>query len=244
VKDQPLGQISSGNSCVLSAVGKTNPFPKALLSSVERIGGRLVEAGHPSFSDALEWVIGQFERSGYSITRDAAESMVMISGRNMDNLEKEIEKVKLFLGPATKVTASLVLSCVAPDPEANTFALLDAVATKNLSKASSELQELMDRGVNPVLIVAALASHFSLLWRAKAEASKGVTPNSLARLLGVHPYSAKKALEQSKRWTFGELEYAIRLLCHLDERLKRGSIDPQTGMNHLIVSLSVSGSHD
>jgi len=242
--------ISRGNCLVMSLSVKDNPAPKGFLKNWSKVGGIIVQAGQVSFNDAFKWVSEKLTEDGYKITRDAAQALVLIAGRNIERLEKELEKLELFVGASgarnkrdgvvRQITVSAVLACVSPDPEMHTFSFIDAVADKNISKAFLELEDLRARGTNPILIISILASHFGLLWRVKECSLKGVPQNSLARVLGVHPYSAKKALKQSKKWTFSQLENAIRLLAELDESLKKGKMDFVLAMDYLLVKLSKS----
>ena len=64
-------------------------------------------------------------------------------------------------------------------------------------------------------MIAVLGSHFGLMWRAKDSANKGIAQDSLGEALGAHPYAARKALEQSRRWTFPARAghtFAVRML--------------------------------
>lgn len=255
--DNPRKQlrIAPGNACVLSSDHKSNPFGKAVFSGDEE-DTRLVEANHPGFYDAVRWVRDELQSKGFKVQKDAAETLVTVAGRNMESLANEVQKIMLLCAsedaqgdsgkqgkttsrkPRLEITKSLVLSCASPDQETNTFALIDAVASKDVAKASQELENLLARGVNHTLIVSALASHFGLMWRAKEEMGKNTSPDSLAGALGVHPYSARKALNQCKIWTFADLESALRLLCDVDEAIKKGTQDPQTAVRYLIFGLA------
>ena len=248
-KEETFIQSIAPGSCVfMSATSKENPAPKIFLEMVAKLEGRVAEASSPSFSDAMNWVTEKLTGAGYKVSRDAVETLVLIAGKSMERLNREVEKIQLYVGPAhepggrmvKQITPSVVLSCVSPDPEMHTFAFTDAICSKNTARALKELEDLKARGTNPILIVAMLTSSFALLWRAKECSLKGIPQNSLAGVLGVHPFSAKKALEQSKNWTFGELERAFRLLLDVDESLKKGYLDPDLGMDYLVMNLTRS----
>ncbi|NLC14991.1 MAG: DNA polymerase III subunit delta [Firmicutes bacterium] len=226
-----------GNCLLLSAVTKTNPAPKAFTRAVSQIGGAVIKVAEPSWREASNWVRERLRADGFTITRDALENLILVAGRSMERLDKEIEKLELFVRPETRITAGHVAACVSPDPQMNTFAFVDAVATKDRAKAFSEVDDLRLRGVSPVFMIAVLGSHFGLMWRAKDSANKGIAQDSLGEPLGAHPYAARKALEQSRRWTFPQLEQAIRLLCDVDESLKTGKTDPVSAMDYVLANL-------
>ncbi len=234
--------VAPGNCLLLSAIAKTNPAPKAFTQAMSEIGGVVIKVAEPSWREAANWVRERLRGDGYTITRDAVENLMLVAGRSIERLDKEIEKLELFVHPETRITAQHVLACVSPDPQMNTFSFVDAVATRNRAKAFSEVEELSTRGVNPVFMIAVLGSHFGLMWRAKESFNNGITQDSLGKALGVHPYAARKALEQSRRWTFSQLEKAIRLLCHVDESLKTGKMDPVSSMDYVLVNLFAQNS--
>jgi DNA polymerase III delta subunit len=238
-------RISDGNCLVLSCTTKDNPAGKGFLEAWYEMGCVTVTAAAPSFGEAVRWVESELKAEGLRIPGDAAEMLVTIAGRSMDRLEQEVAKIVLYmdgdLGPKAgslrPVTSQVVLACVSQDPEKTAFGFIDAVAQKNLAKATAEITEMRSRGANAVMVVALLASHFALMWRAKEADQKGTTQASLPKVLGVHPYAARKALMQSRAWSFRDLENAFKLLLSMDESIKKGMADPDRAIDYLLASL-------
>lgn len=229
--------VTPGNCLLLSAETKANPAPKKFIQALSKFGGVVVRVAQPSWREASYWIRERLRQDGYTITRDALENLILIAGRSIERLDKEIEKLELFVQPQSRITLPHVLDCVSADPQMNTFAFVDAVANKDTVKAFSEVEDLESRGVSPVFMIAVLGSHFGLMWRVKDSTQKGIAPDSLGRTLGVHPYAARKALAQSQKWSFEQLKKAIRLLCDVDESFKIGKIDPDTSMDYILVNL-------
>ncbi len=177
--------------------------------------------------------------------------MILLTGRNLDRLEIEVEKLSLYVGKGEggtdegakpkalpAVTAEAVAACVSEDPEKTPFNFIDAVAAKNPGRSLQEMLDRRSRGANPVMLLSMIANHFGLMWRAKESAQKGIPQGSLGKTLGVHPYAAKKALQQSERWTYAQMETAMYLMLQLDESIKRGRMDPDLCIENLLVALS------
>ena len=229
--------IAQGNCLFLSSVTKDNPAPKAFTKSMEELGGEIIKSAQPSFRDASFWARTRLKDDGYTITGDALENLIFIVGRSIERLDMEIDKLELYTRNTKKIDSSAVLDCVSPDPEMNTFALVDAVANRNVDRTFEELGNLRARGTSPVFLIAVLGSHFGLMWRAKEAVQKGIARDALGRALGVHPYAARKALEQGRIWQYHQLERAIRVLCSADESLKSGLIGADSAMDFVLVSL-------
>ncbi len=239
--------ISSGNCLTMLCFSKENPASKQFMSGWAQAGCAVLTAPEPSFGETSQWVSSEFSKHGLKITRDAVGSLILIVGRSMERLEKEIEKVRLYMKSqepsggkdgAKLVTDRVIAVCASQDPEKNTFGLVDAVAAKDLAGALSEYWDLKSRGANPIMLISIVASHFGLMWRAKEASAKGIDQNSLGKVLGVHPYPAKKALQQSARWNFQQLESALRLLCDVDESIKTGKTDLDKGFEYALATLS------
>ena len=244
--------IAPGNCLLLSSVTKENPAPKGFNKLLKDVGGKVIQASQPTFREASSWVQNKLKEDGYTITKEGLESLILIVGRSIERLEKEVEKLELYVSqpsdsereslekkmtPPKRITASHVLECVSPDPEMDTFGLVDAVAMRNTKKVFSELEELLGRGVSPIFIIAVLGSHFGLMWRTKEAGLRGVPKDSLGKELGVHPYAAKKASTQSANWTFPQMERAICALCDVDEAIKSGKIDPISAMDYVLMEI-------
>jgi DNA polymerase-3 subunit delta len=234
--------IPAGSCLVFSCVVKDNPAPPTFLDKWERAGGLLIEAVEPSFYEAAKWVTETLSRDGFRATVEAVESLVTVAGRSIERLEMELKKIETYMGAPRgevkpEVTVHVVLQCASQDPDKTSFGLIDAVATRNAPKAVAEYLDLKARGANQAMVISLLASHFGLLWRTKEAELKGTSQGALPKALGVHPYSARKASQQARHWTFSQLESALSLLCTVDENTKRGRIDPERAMDYLLSSL-------
>lgn len=245
-KEAPaLEHVSPGNCLVLSCPVKENPARKAFLEAWDRLGGIVVNAAAPSFAEAVQWVGSFLLGEGLRISREAAELLVNIAGRSMDRLEQEAMKIILYMGPVAgeaagrprPVGSQVVLACASQDPEKTAFGFVDAVAQRNVTKAASEYADLKSRSSGAILIIALLASHFALMWRAKEAGQKGISQAFLPKALGVHPYLARKALAQSRSWSFRELESALKLLLLVDESLKSGAMDDERAIDYLLARI-------
>lgn len=241
--------ISPGNCLVLSCGVKGNPAPKSFMKRWRDLGCLELDSPTPTFGDAAAFISETLSKRGLRIGKDALDRLILLTGRSLDRLEKETEKICLYMGeqdPTTPranrvVTVEVVAACVSEDPEKTPFNFIDAVSAKNAAKSLQEMRDLRTRGANPVMLLSMMANHFGLMWRAKESAQKGIPQASLGKALGVHPYSAKKALQQSQHWSYAHMETAMYLMLQSDESIKRGLVDPDLCVENLLVALSELG---
>lgn len=235
--DPRIGEISPGNCLLLSWTSK-DKTPRPFLKLWERLGGLVVEAGTLGFSDAIRWAGQEFTRAGLRPSREATEVLITTVGRSLDALEQEIAKIVLYVGKRKKtVGADAVLACVSQDPEKTSFGFVDAVLDKDVVKAADELSDLRARGVYQGLLIGLLSSQLVLVARVKEEIRKRTPQPAMAKALGAHPYTTRKALAQSRIWSEEDLQKAFFLLLSTDENIKTGMAHPDLAVDHLIAGL-------
>jgi DNA polymerase-3 subunit delta len=117
----------------------------------------------------------------------------------------------------------------------NIFALTDAVIKKDISTSLSLYQELLKRGEEPIKIIVMLANQFRLIFQVKRLSAKGMNEDKIASQLSVHPYRVKLAKEV--RLSEKELLNYISLLADLDEKIKMGDINKDTGLELFFLKL-------
>ncbi len=117
------------------------------------------------------------------------------------------------------------------------FELVDAVAGRKRDAALKILDGLLSQGQAPVYLAAMLSRHFLQLLEASLLKSDGATPQTLPRLMGVHPYAAKKLYQQAAAIPRPAIEAILSLLLSLDHDLKRGRGEPGLLLNAAVAEI-------
>jgi len=163
-----------------------------------------------------------------------------------ERLERELEKLALYClgGEATDEAIDEV--CV-PDDEARIFDLMDAVGRRQRARAFALLETIFASGdprndANAVFF--SLLRHVRML---DAASQLGDSDQSTAaRQLGVHPFTAKKLLEQRRQYDRRRLERAYRALAVADSGLRGrapAALETAGGVDHgdrLVVELALA----
>ncbi len=123
---------------------------------------------------ALETVIKEtLSRHGLSVT---SEALVYISSRlggDRKVTRGELEKLALYMGERSEVTAEDAIACIGDSAEMELDDLADAVAQGNHAAAARALARLTMDGVNPIAVLRALQRHFQRLHMATAMVAGG-----------------------------------------------------------------------
>jgi DNA polymerase-3 subunit delta len=126
--------------------------------------------------------------------------------------------------------------------ETTGFDVADAVLEGKTDLALVTLRQALETGVDPVMIISALASSLRALAKVSG-ASRGVKSFELAGSLGLSPWQIDKARRQLAGWTPGTLAAAVISLSQADADIKGAASDPIYALERAVIALSRSKSH-
>ncbi|MEN8640448.1 DNA polymerase III subunit delta [Pseudomonas sichuanensis] len=144
-------------------------------------GKALIEGGHCQFIQIWpvdapqlpQWINQRLSQAGLTAQRDAVD---MIAARVEGNLlaaAQEIEKLKL-LADGNQITVETVQAAVADSARFDVFGLVDAILNGEAAHALRMLEGLRGEGVEPPVILWALARELRLLAGLAQQFSQGV----------------------------------------------------------------------
>src|SRR5665648_588356 len=191
----------------------------ALYKTVFKAGGFL-PFDLPKRYEMAGWVREHAAARRLPMGAAAARHLLDVCGEDpghSERLEREIEKLALYCRGA-EATAEDVDTVCAPDDEARIFDLMDAVGHRDRTRAFGLLETIFASGEpkdDANRIFFSLLRHVRLLeaaWQLGAS-----DQGTAAKQLGVHPFIAKKALEQRKNYDRRRFDKAYLSLIHIYE---------------------------
>ena len=127
------------------------------------------------------------------------------------------------------------------DREAAVWAITDAIAQRDLSRALSILHLLLEHGTEPLAIVGFLASHHRGLMQVAAARAEGLDKGQIAARTGLHPFRVGKMMIQFRDMRSSRLHRAVTAVAQADAILKRSKLGRDAGgrwLEQLLVALS------
>jgi len=193
----------------------------------------------PPSPEALpRWIQERARLHGGEMERDAAVHLAQVIGPgDLRLLDGEIAKLVTYAGPGRAVTADDVAQLVPYVQQAVVFDLVDALGRREGRQAAILLHRLLDAGENPLGILAMVVRQFRLIIMVKDLAGRGENPASMAQMLGLHPFVARKLHAQSANFTLPQLERIYRYLLDLDLAIKTGDMTPEAALDLLVAGL-------
>jgi DNA polymerase-3 subunit delta len=198
---------------------------------------------------------------GITFDNDAIEMLVHLAGEDTRQLDSEVEKLSLYLGERTRVTAEDVRLLVPLNRAGVIFELGNAMGKRDLRRALELVRTLVYQGQSPIGILLAaivprvksmllaadiVARHPRLprtAYPAFAAALDKLPASETAHLpkkkdgSGLNVYPVFLALGESSKYTAVELRAALQACLDANLKLVTTSIDPQLVLERFLVGM-------
>ncbi|MEA5455329.1 DNA polymerase III subunit delta [Sinomonas sp. JGH33] len=209
---------------------------KKLLDAVKASGAPLIDC-QPLKKDAdkAAFVAAEFKGSGRRIEREAIDALVAAVGSSLAELGAACSQLQL--DATSTVDVATVEKYFGGRVEATAFKVADAALAGRRAQALSAFRHALETGVDPVPIVAAIASKLRTL--AKVAGEHGSAQN-IARSLGMQPWLVEQAQRDIRGWTPKSLAEAIRAVAEADAEVKGLSRDPAYAVERALAVVSAS----
>ncbi|MDQ4501113.1 DNA polymerase III subunit delta [Sinomonas sp. ASV322] len=209
---------------------------KKLLDAVKATAAPVVDCQPlKKDSDKAAFVAAEFKGSGRRIEREAIDALVAAVGSSLAELGAACSQLQL--DATSTVDVATIEKYFGGRVEATAFKVADAALAGRRAQALSAFRHAIETGVDPVPIVAAIASKLRTL--AKVAGEHG-SAQSIARSLGLQPWLVEQAQRDIRGWTPKSLAEAIRAVAEADAEVKGLSRDPAYAVERALAVVSAS----
>lgn len=184
-----------------------------------------------------KWVAHLAKQYQIYLDKPAEQLLINETGAHLGLLEKEIEKLALYVGENGKVTAEVAQDLVSRQGQATGLNLVDMVISKNLTGAIKIYRDLMKLNEEPIALIGLLASQLRTIYQVKVLARKGYAQQQMARELRVHPYVVKMSIEREKRFSLEMLYRYLEACNEADKAIKQGKMEKELAFEFLLYEL-------
>lgn len=182
------------------------------------------------------WLKKHFDAQGVTVDLNTVKALVFRSGRSMDVLVNEVEKLAalaLSRGKTT-VTADDVNEVASSTPECDTFAFSNAIIERNKAKAFLALEEMKGRRVDYTVIIGMMARTFDELSSIAHLLSEGLDASEIEKTLNINAYRLKLYIPAAKKYGRERLDEIISSLAEVDAASKYGGVTGYTAVELFI----------
>ncbi len=189
---------------------------KALLKNAT-----LIEAKKIRDYEVKKWVKTFARQMKLQFTPQALDVLAEILGPNLNVIENELRKLKLFCynNPQNLIDEQLVLSFTNAGKEHSVFALTDSLGEKKFGKALNILSSLLEDNSQPsIKILYHIFNFYSRI--AILKEARCTSKEEASKLLNIHPYAAEKYLKAARLYDYTQVIYNLNKLLETDRLLK------------------------
>lgn len=183
-----------------------------------------------------QWIASEVKARGAEIDSRAVNQLVVFVGSDLWQLSNEIDKLISYNKKITTENVNLLVSAKADD---NIFRLMDAISSKDKKTALGLIREqLQDAGNDINYLISMMVRQFRILIQVKSFAGNSQIPiRQVAAALKLHPFVAKKTLEQSVNFKIGELKNIYSKLMDIEYKQKTSQAEPAVLLDLLIAEI-------
>ena len=234
------------DTCTLIFWQDTVGFPqktkkmKELLALIDEAGA-VVDLDARSRQDLVKFVVTECGKSDRVISAYTAEYLIDNVGEDMSNLVTEIEKLCNFA--EREITQADIDSVCIRSLEATAFQMIDALLDNQFDRVFRSLGILFDMKTEPMMILGALVSTYSDMYRAKVVAHEGGQQRDLKKLFPQaykSDFKLRNAFRRAGRFSMPALRKSLELLAEADTKLKSTSEDHRTVFEKLMIELALA----
>lgn len=200
--------------------------------------GSAVEFETPKEDMLIRWILGRIQREGKKITQSVMQLFLSKTGSDMENIDKELEKLICYSLDKTEISAADVEAICTGQTENKIFEMIDAISAKNQKKALDLYYDLLALKEAPMRILFLIARQFQNLLLIKSMSAKGYPAVSIAKTAGMPSFAVQKNLRQAGAFKINQLKEAIEDCGQAEEDVKTGRMADQLAVELLIVKYS------
>ena len=200
--------------------------------------GSAVEFETPKEDMLVRWILGRIQREGKKITQSVMQLFLSKNGSDMENIDKELEKLICYTLDKTEISAADVEAICTGQTENKIFEMIDAISAKNQKKALDLYYDLLALKEAPMRILFLIARQFQNLLLIKSMSAKGYPAVSIAKTAGMPSFAVQKNLRQAGAFKINQLKEAIEDCGQAEEDVKTGRMADQLAVELLIVKYS------
>ncbi len=180
------------------------------------------------------WLKQEFEKRNKKISLQNINLISSLLENDLWRAYNEVEKISNYSNE-TEISEKEIKIFIKGKFNDNIFLLTDAIATKNTNQAVRILEEQFELGVSEQYLFAMILRQFKLLLKTKSFLKNNPTRQNLAKELKIHPFVAKKTIQQSSNFSLQNLKKIFSKLLLIDKKIKTGESNLKTELSLLIV---------
>ncbi len=183
----------------------------------------------------IRWISGRIRRENKNITNQAMKLFLSMTGGDMDNIDRELEKLLCYCMERDAILPVDVEAVCCGQIQNRIFDMVNAIALGELQKALRLYYDLLELKEPPMRILFLLARQFQNLLHVKSLRAQGFDSGAIAAKAGIQPFLVQRNIRQAGNFTLPQLRNAIEAAADAETKIKTGYMADRVAVELLIV---------
>lgn len=215
---------------VENAVDKRSKAFKALSKE-----GVVLELGMPNSNDIRTWIGSKLKSENKSMEREAYQEFLIRTDSNMENMEREFEKLICYVGENDTITLRDVEEICTKQIQSKIFDMINGIAEKNPQKVLDMYHDLLASKEAPIKILILIQRQFRRSIQIKDLREQGYSDDRIAKELKIQSFIISKELRMTKNFSTATMNNLLEDACNLEKDIKTGNIKDQLAVELLMM---------
>lgn len=234
---ETLGNIPAGVTVILIVYGTVDM--RRRLAKYIQTKAKVIKHDAFAFWDKdkiADWLVAETEKRGKKMALPAAIFLSQNGGSALGALYAELEKLVTYIGKAAMITLADVQAVASPGA-LSSFALNEAIRTRNLPQIMILLRRLAKDGEYAPVVLGQIAAQIKQFLQVKELLAQRKSPPEIASILKKHPFFIKNVCTDSQQYSLAELKIMYIELQQADYKIKTGLLQPYVALELAFVGL-------
>ncbi len=197
--------------------------PPRLHEAVQAVGGDISPEQAIKPWELPRWSSARARELGLTLDAGAARALVASVGERPQRLVRELEKLRLELGPDAHIEPQHIEELVARSAERRVWSLADALVARDAAAATRTYLQLRAQGERVAGLLYTMAQRVRLALDVAERLEAGATVAQVKRGLKLPPKAAERLLADVQRSDVGALRDALGALADLELACRGGA---------------------
>ncbi len=234
--DLILDYLSSIPETTIFIFVETKVNKKYRLYKAAEAAGRAIEIEMPTEPVLQKWVGARLNSVGKKMKREAWDRYYAMTGRDMNNMDMELEKLIAYTGDRDQITVEDVNAICIEDIDIKIYELADAIADKNGRKTFDVYNEFITAKVPPAIVLSEIVKLCTRLRVIKAMNASGASNAEIAPVIGVRNEDFVNVnLPRAKKFSMDELDSMLKDAADYHYKINNGLLNDNMAVEMLMM---------
>ena len=185
----------------------------------------------------LKWTGKEANRRGRNISTAACQTLWFCSGRKLNLLLGELDKLAAYTEGRETITEEDVLAVATKTTELKVFEMATALLNQKGDKAMREYREMADTKENPVTILPILGDQCRRILYAMQMKNRKMPDAVIIQKTGIPEFAIGRTLQTGRRYTLKQLDELCQWCYDAEYQIKSGQLTDDSAFEGLLLRI-------